>query len=124
MLLAYLHGSYTSGRPSPFSDLDIALVTDGPLSARQEMDLQIAIATDLEARRPDLPEVDARIINQAPLTFQGQVLYYGILLYSRDEVRRVDFETSVRSAYFDYQPTEELMRQAFFERVKERGLRG
>jgi hypothetical protein len=52
------------------------------------VELQIAVATELETRCPDLPEVDARVINQAPLTFQGQVLYFGIFLYSRDEVRR------------------------------------
>lgn len=49
---------------------------------------------------------------------------YGILLYSRDEIRRVEFETSLRSAYFDYQPAEQMIRQAFLEHVKDRGLRG
>jgi predicted nucleotidyltransferase len=124
VLLAYLYGSYATGRPYPFSDLDIALVTDGTLSARQEVELQVTVATELEARCLALPEVDVRVINLAPLTFQGQVLYYGILLYSRDEVRRVEFETSVRSAYFDYQPAEQMIRRAFLQHVKERGLRG
>jgi hypothetical protein len=82
------------------------------------------VATELETRCPDLPEVDIRVINLAPLTFQGQVLYYGILLYSRDEIRRVEFETSLRSAYFDYQPAEQMIRQTFLQHVKERGLRG
>jgi predicted nucleotidyltransferase len=123
-LLAYLYGSYAAGKPYPFSDLDIALVSDGLLPTWQEVELQVAVATELETRCPDLPEVDIRVINLAPLTFQGQVLYYGILLYSRDEIRRVEFETSLRSAYFDYQPAEEMIRQAFLQHVKERGLRG
>lgn len=124
VLLAYLYGSYATSQPYPFSDLDIALVSDGLLPTWQEVELQVAVATELETRCPDLPEVDIRVINLAPLTFQGQVLYYGILVYSRDEFRRVEFETSLRSAYFDYQPAEQMIRRAFLEHVQERGLRG
>jgi hypothetical protein len=34
----------------------------------------------------------------------GKIITEGVLIYSRDEVVRVDFETSVRSAYFDFLP--------------------
>ena len=122
--LAYLHGSYAVGQTNPFSDLDIALVTDGSLTGWEETRLQIAVATELESRCPDLPEIDARIIDSAPLTFQGRVLCYGILLYARDEDFRVEFETRVRMAYFDYQPTETMIRDAFLQRMRERGLHG
>lgn len=124
VLLAYLHGSYAVGQTNPFSDLDIALVTDGSLTGWEETRLQIAVATDLESRCPDLPEIDARILDSAPLTFQGRMLYYGILLYARGEDYRVEFETRVRMAYFDYQPTEAMIRDAFLQRTRERGLHG
>lgn len=39
----------------------------------------IAVATDLESRCPDLPEIDAWVIDSDPLTFQGRMLYHGIL---------------------------------------------
>jgi len=122
--LAHLHGSYAVGPTNPFSDLDMALVTDGSLTGWEETRLQIAVAAELGSRCPDLPEIDARVIDSAPLTFQGRVLYYGILLYARDEDFRVEFETRVRMAHFDYQPTETMIRDAFLQRMRERGLHG
>ncbi len=124
VLGACLHGSYAVGQTNPFSDLDIALVTDGSLTGWEETRLQIAVATDLESRCPDLPEMDARIIDSAPLTFQGRMLYYGSLLYARDEDYRVEFRTRVRMAYFDHQPTEAMICDAFLQRTREWGLHG
>jgi len=74
MLLAYLHGWYAVGQTNPFGDLDIVLVTDGSLTGWEETKLQMAVATDLESRCPSLPEIDARIIDSDPLTFQGRML--------------------------------------------------
>ncbi len=79
-LLACQHGSYAVRHTNPFSDLDIALVTDSSLTGWEETGLQMAVATELESRCPDLPEIDARVIDSARLTFQGRMLWYGILL--------------------------------------------
>jgi hypothetical protein len=50
---------------------------------------------------------------------RGEVVTNGILLFSRDEGFRVDYETSTRSEYFDFMPVAAMHRQAYFERLRE-----
>jgi hypothetical protein len=50
------------------------------------------------------------------------VLSEGILLFSRDEEFRIQYEVLTRKLYFDFLPVLEMMRTAFFERLKQEGL--
>ena len=75
---------------------------------RLELTLETALAAVLGR------DVDVRIINKAPLAVRGKAVQTGILLYSRDDTTRVDFETAVRSAYFDFLPVLEYHRAAYF----------
>jgi hypothetical protein len=45
------------------------------------------------------------------------VLAEGKLIYSKDENRRIEFETQVRKAYFDFLPVIRLHRNAYREKV-------
>jgi len=63
-------------------------------------------------------------VDNAPLTVQGQVLTGGILLYSRDEAFRVEYEVYTRKKYFDFLPVARMMRGAFFEQLRQEGLVG
>jgi uncharacterized protein len=123
--LAYLYGSVADGSASSASDVDIALVFEPGclLSPYERTKRELQIAAGIEDRC-DIREADVRSIDNAPLTVQGKVLTEGILLYSRDEDFRVQYEVHVRKLYFDFAPVEEMMRQAFFERVKQEGLTG
>ncbi|MFQ5990731.1 MAG: DUF86 domain-containing protein [Candidatus Methylomirabilales bacterium] len=49
-----------------------------------------------------LPVTGVRILNGAPLTWQGAVLTGGRAIYSRDETARVAFEERVRREYLDF----------------------
>lgn len=120
--LAYLYGSAT-GNLTPFSDVDIALVTDRQLTPRERLKLMLGVEVEL-AERCDIHSADVRIINDAPLVFRGRVVCDGILLYARNELARVEFETKTRDAYFDYLPVHRWLQEAFFAEVRERGLHG
>lgn len=65
---------------------------------------------------------DVRVIDDMPLSFRGQVATQGIRLYSRDEVARVEFETRTWKEYFDFEPVARMMREAFFNDIREHGL--
>jgi len=125
VMLAYLYGSVVDGSASSVSDVDIALVFEPGrlLSPYERMRREIHIAAETEDRC-GFREADVRSIDNAPLTVQGRVLTEGILLYSRDEDFRVQYEVYTRKLYFDFLPVEEMMRQAFFERVKQEGFTG
>jgi predicted nucleotidyltransferase len=125
VMLAYLYGSIADGSASSANDVDIALIFEPgcPLSPYERMERELHIAAEIEDRC-SIREADVRSIDNAPLTVQGKVLTDGILLYSRDEDFRVQYEVYTRKLYFDFVPVEEMMRQAFFERVKQEGLTG
>jgi predicted nucleotidyltransferase len=99
----YAYGSRIAGRPLPGSDLDLAFVL-GPgappadplfaerLSARIAVELRTGI------------EIDGHLAGHLPLAVQGRVVTTGVLLFERDPVRRVAFETATRRLYFDFLP--------------------
>lgn len=110
---AYLYGSRARGAELPLSDLDLAFVLrrdarpNDPLLAER---LAARIATSL-----GVPvEVDAHVADDLPLPVRGRVVTSGLLVFERDPVRRVDFETSTRRLYFDFLP--------LFERDAREGL--
>jgi predicted nucleotidyltransferase len=118
-MLAYAYGSVAADCLGPFSDVDIALVFDeqASLDAYQRFNLELDIAARIESAC-SIRDADVRSLNDAPLRVQGQVLTTGVLLYSRDEDLRVAYEVSVRKRYFDFQPTLEMMREAYFARMR------
>jgi len=120
--LAYLFGSTARNRTTKFSDLDIALVLfEDAITPLERLRFELMVE-DVLAADCHLSNADVRVINDAPLVFKGQVLTDGQLLFSRDEEMRVDFETYTRLAYFDFQPVEESLQAAFFDRLLRDGL--
>ena len=125
VMLAYLFGSAAEGTALPSSDVDIALVLEPKcdISAYDRMKMEFDIAAEVEARCK-IKEADVRSIDSAPLTVKGTVLTEGILLYSRNEEFRVDYEVYTRKMYCDFLPVAKMMRDAFFRQLKEEGLSG
>ena len=123
VMIAYLYGSVLDDSTLPTSDVDIGLVLapNCALSPYERMQLEFDIAAEVE-RRCDVREADVRSIDIAPLPVQGVVLSEGILLFSRDEEFRIQYEVLTRKLYFDFLPVLEMMRTAFFERLKQEGL--
>jgi uncharacterized protein len=121
ILLAYLYGSTASGHTSPFSDVDIALLVPDSVLPTQYLQLELTIEDEI-VQTCGIVQPDVRIINKAPLVFKGQVVTNGILLYARDENKRIAFETETRLTYFDFQPTIKTIREAFFKDLLKHGL--
>jgi hypothetical protein len=124
-MLAYLFGSVADGTTLPSSDVDIALVLE-PASNLPPYDrtkMEFDIAAEVE-KRCKVQEADVRSLDSAPLTVKGMVVTEGVLLYSRNEEFRVEFEIYTRKMYFDFQPVARMMREEFFRQLKEEGLTG
>lgn len=119
VLLAYAYGSVVEGYATALSDVDIALVfaPDHHLDAYGRLMQELEIAAELEALCPTR-HADVRSIDAAPLLVQGRVLTQGRLLFSKDEDFRVSFEVTVRKRYFDFQPVQARMREAYFAQLE------
>ena len=72
--------------------------------------------------KANITEADVRVINDAPLVFQGRVACEGIILYARDKAEQIEFETRTRDEYFDYLPFHRRLQAAFLKNVREQGV--
>lgn len=99
IVFAYLYGSFVEGEL--FKDIDIALYVN-EAQVRKERVLEYEISLAVELQRMLSKSFDVKVLNCAPLGFQ----YYattGKLLFGRDDEKRIDFLTRVRSLYLDFQ---------------------
>ena len=114
VLFAYLYGSYATGIVHPFSDLDIGIYIE-KVPDRKYLELELSLSLEIDAGVETSIASEVRIINNLPLVILGKMITEGALIYSRDEVVRVDFETSVRSAYFDFLPVIQNYHRTYIE---------
>ena len=115
IVLAYLYGSVATGRVTPLSDVDIALVVDETrFSLSERLRLELTVAGKI-ADRFDLADPDVRAINDAPVPFRGQVVAEGKLLFAADEAARVEFESKALDDCFDFRPADDFLREMFFD---------
>ena len=103
VLFAYVYGSYATGCANAFSDLDIGVYLH-PGSTHHSLEVELDLALELDRSLGHKVETEVRAINSLPLMFLGRIVTDGILLYSRDESARVEFEVGVRKRYFDFLP--------------------
>ena len=114
VLFAYLYGSYATGEVHPFSDLDIGVYVE-KMSLREYLNLELDLSLEIDKGLSHNVSSEVRIIGILPLVVQGEIITNGILIYSRNEIARVDFETSVRKAYFDFLPTLRQYQKIYIE---------
>lgn len=101
--VAYIFGSLAQCRTTPLSDIDIAIMID-----MQQIDMDIypygykaAIIADL-MKLFKTNNIDLVILNEASPLLRHRVLYYGILIFSNNESKRIRFHTSTIDKYNDY----------------------
>lgn len=100
--LAYLIGSYATGKVTPMSDLDLAVLFNEKIPANKYGHRQIELIVDLGGlfNRSD---VEIVILNLASPLMKFETINKGKLLYSESEEARVKFEVAVRKEFFDTQ---------------------
>jgi len=103
VLFAYLYGSYAQDLVHPFSDLDIGIFIERA-SVKNPLDLELSLSLAFDNQIPQKVETEIRIINDLPLMVKGNIITTGSLIYCVNDSIRIDFETRLRSEYFDYLP--------------------
>jgi hypothetical protein len=116
VLFAYLYGSYAKGAAHRFSDLDVAICVEG-LNARACLDLELSLALEIDEKLDHMVQSEVRVINHLPLVVKGRILTEGELIYTRAEDKRIEFETQVRKAYFDFLPVIVQYRNAYRQKL-------
>ena len=116
VLFAYIYGSYAKGLVHPFSDLDIGIYVE-EMSLREHLKLELSLSLEVDGKLGNGVVADVRVINNLPLVLKGKIITEGFLIYSRNEILRVNFETSVRIAYFDFLPVLRNYQRAYVEDI-------
>ena len=119
VISAYLFGSWVRGESRPTSDVDVGVFLHPDVAAGSKWPPPDILLEGLLAERTGL-RIEVHALNTAPLSFSGQVLEEGTLIYSGDEVARVRLEVAIRGQYLDFKPRlmrlHELRLRAFAER--------
>lgn len=94
--IAYLFGSFIT--EEFFSDIDLAIYTQMEIARTWEFEI------DLENRLERVVkfDIDARILNHAPLSFCQNVIRHGRVVIDRDPNLRADFEGKILKQYSDF----------------------
>jgi len=103
VVLAYLFGSQAKGKIGPLSDIDIAVYFNESVKADERFDLRLETLGQLM----DLfktNEIDLVVLNDAPPLLAHRILKEGILIFSDNEKRRLEFEVKAVLKYLDWKP--------------------
>jgi len=117
VLFAYLYGSHVKGFSHPFSDLDIGIFVEG-LDIKACLDLELSLALRIDEDLDHVVQSEVRVLNRLPLVVKGRILGEGELIFSRAEDKRIEFETQVRKAYFDFLPVIRQFQNAYREKAR------
>jgi len=104
-------GSYTFGRASRLSDLDVAVLPEPELELDELLNLIAELQEIFEEEAVDL--VDLR---KAPLTLIHRVLKEGKCLYARDLRTKIEHESRWETLYLDTEP----LRREYFKALERR----
>ena len=100
ILFAYLHGSFFESKT--FQDIDVAVYLEETTKHDIniiEYEIALSLLVEKQLRMP----ADVKALNWAPLSFRYNVSR-GLLLLSRDELKREDFLCATWMEYFDFLP--------------------
>lgn len=101
--VSYIFGSRAKGSEGSLSDIDIAILIDEEKAPKDApYGYKANIITDLMGVFKT-GKIDLVILNESPLFLSFRVIHDGIVLYSADENKRIDFEVKIMSRYFDEQ---------------------
>ena len=92
VVFAYLYGSRAAGSSRPDSDVDVGILLDPGVAASECL---ASRAADALATRSRVGGIEVTVLNDAPIRFLGRVLRSRVVLYSRDEPARVEFESRI-----------------------------
>lgn len=94
IIFAYIFGSFI--REEAFRDVDVAIFTKGKTGFDLESDLSLKLSEAIGFN------VEVRVLNRAPLSFQMAVLREGRLLFSHDETIRTRFIERTSQRYREF----------------------
>lgn len=115
IIVSYLFGSTHTGKITPLSDIDIAILIDEKYKNIINQ-IEQDIYEDL-TKCMNTDEIDLVCLNKAPLSVQYGVIKDKEILYYYDKQKVVDYETSVITKYLDIKYMRDFLNFEFLKKV-------
>ena len=116
LLAVYLFGSYASGNPHRYSDIDMAVLFDKTVNPEDYTDKQIDLAVSLG--RLLGREADVVVLNRAGSFLKYNVLKNGLRVYERPDRSERGFEARAIVEYFDFLPIKNRIEEGILSKIK------
>jgi len=117
IIVVYLFGSQIKDKSNKYSDIDIAILFDDKVKEEKYTDKQIAIINNLSSVLSR--EIDAIVLNRAPLFLKYHILKEGIKIYEKPDREQHDFEAKAIVEYFDFLPIKNRIENGLLTKIKE-----
>ena len=112
--LVYVYGSTADVGQRMVRDVDLAVLTDRPLTVDEIVRLRADLVQTLEV------DVDLVSLNEATIVLAHEVIEAGRCLYARSDDLETDFVIRARSRYWDFAPFRAEQWRLLGERLEER----
>ena len=104
IVFAYLFGSYAKNKVLSFSDLDIDVYFDKNLDKNERRKAISEARENLEKRLKMPQKIDIVCLNdELPPLLLKNIVYEGKLIYSKDEQKRINWESRGMSIWWDWE---------------------
>ena len=120
-MASYLYGSHVRDQATILSNLDLGLLLRDQGDQRLRLEARVGGAINAAMGTGD---ADIRVLNDAPLVFEGRALTDGHLIYCTDDEALVRFECRARAEYFDILPALDTNATSRRKAVARNGLHG
>ena len=98
ILFALVHGSFL--QKNTYNDIDCAVFLDLPVEHVADYELTLETSIILELSLP--VECDVRVLNNAPIDFRFNTIREGVLLFSHEEEKFINFKEQTIIEYHDF----------------------
>lgn len=116
VLAVYLYGSFAKEIPHKRSDIDFGILFDPPIETYHRLG---GISGDLYDLLNLKTEVDVRELSLNKSSVYSRNVVKGRLIYSRDEVKRINFEVKVMQKFRDEEYLRNIRNAYMSKRLKE-----
>lgn len=104
IIFAYVFGSYAKKTVLPFSDFDLALYLKSNLDKKEKAKIISETREELEKKLKMPQKIDIVCLNkELPPLLLKNIIYEGKLIYTKDEQKRVNWESYIMSLWWDWE---------------------